>query len=243
MSDQARVARFGEVLARLDDEIDWDVCASVYCEGDATGFFSPERREAVLDAGLKLGADVAEALGNRPGRSLYVGAAIAELAPILMEAIVLGRDVRWQTLKSAESTELARALGAVDGSLPRPAFARWRGSDVGPCDHIWMTSVLTDPDAFPALHDRLYRRQGTTEAVKGGHPKAERARAAELIEECLFAAAHETLLTTTDEELELWGPAIQQAGGRLDVERTGRLSGLVGDIVRQGRLKFPGGPS
>ena len=37
MSQQERVARFGELLARLDDEIAWDVCAGVYCDGDASG--------------------------------------------------------------------------------------------------------------------------------------------------------------------------------------------------------------
>ena len=41
-------------------------------------------------------------------------------------------------------------------------------------------------------------------------------------------------------ELELWGPAIQAAGGRLTVAETGRLSGLVGDVVRTGRLVLPG---
>ena len=239
MSQQERVARFGELLARLDDEIAWDVCAGVYCDGDASGFFDQERREAVLDAGLKLGADVAEALAGRPGRSLYIGAAVAELAPILMEAVVLGREVHWVTLRSPESSELSRALEAVDPALPRPMTGRWRGVDLAPCDHVWMTSVLTDPEAFPALHDRLYGRQGTSEAVKGGHPKAERARARELIEEALAAAGPRTLLTTTDEELELWGPAIQAAGGRLTVAETGRLSGLVGDVVRTGRLVLP----
>lgn len=241
MNDQERIGRFGEVLARLDAELDWDACASVYCDGDAAGFFGPERREAVLDAGLKLGADVAEALGGRPGRSLYVGAAVAELAPMLMESVVLGRTVHWRTLPSPEAAELARALAAVDPTLPRPVTERWRGGALHPCDHVWMTSVLTDPDAFPALHDRLYGRQGGPEAVGGGHPKAERARAKELLEACLAAAASEAVLTTTDEELALWGPAVEAAGGRLDVPRTGRLSGLVGDVVRVCRLRLPAG--
>lgn len=239
MNGQERIGRFGEVLARLDAEVDWDLCASVYCEGDAAGFFGPERREAVLDAGLKLGADVAEALGGRRGRSLYVGAAVAELAPMLMESVVLGRKVLWRALPSPEIAELGRALEAIDRALPRPQTDRWRGSEVGPCDHVWMTSVLTDPDAFPALHDRLYGRQGGPEAVGGGHPKAERARAQELLEACLAAAAPEAVLTTTDEELVVWGPAVEAAGGRLDVPRTGRLSGLVGDVVRVCRMRLP----
>ena len=102
-----------------------------------------------------------------------------------------------------------------------------------------MTSVLTDPEAFPALHDRLYGRQGTSGGREGRPPpKAERAGAG-AHRGSPGGGAPRTLLTTTDEELELWGPAIQAAGGRLTVAETGRLSGLVGDVVRTGRLVLP----
>ena len=94
-----------------------------------------------------------------------------------------------------------------------------------------MTSVLTDPDAFPALHDELYGRRGGPEAVGGGHPKAERRAARELVDRCLDAAAPEALLTTSAEELPVWAPAVDERGGRLDVARKGRLSGLVGDVL------------
>ena len=42
--DPDAVARFGAALARLDAEVDWDLVATVYCEGDAAGFFDEERR-------------------------------------------------------------------------------------------------------------------------------------------------------------------------------------------------------
>ena len=241
MTDQASLERFGATLAQLDAEIEWDTCAAVYCEGDATGFFSPERREAILDAGLKLGADIGDVLAKRTGkgRSLYIGAAVAELAPMLFEHIVLGRKVTWVAVPSAEMDELTRALTAIDPGLPTPRLARWKAQDIGVTDHIWMTSVLTDPDAFPALHNELYGRRGSKEAVKGGHPKAERLRAKELVTEALHTAGNLSLLTTTDEELLVWRPAIEELGGTLDEAPTGRTNGLVGDVVRLCELRFP----
>lgn len=241
--NEARAARFGQTLAALDAEIDWDVIAGVVCDGESEGFFDDERREAVLDAGLKLAADVGDALGKAGvyGKSLYVGAAVAELAPIMFEAIMLGRKVVWVNLPSPESEELCRAIAAVDGELPTPRTDPWDGRAVGPVTHIWMTSVLTDPEVFPALHNELYRRQGTKEAVRGGRPKAERRAARELVDNCLLAVARErTLLTTTAEELEVWAAAAEEFGLRLDVDRKGRLSGLVGDVVHHGWLRDHG---
>ena len=242
--ESGAIERFGSTLAALDGEIDWDTVAAVYCDGDANGFFDEERRGAVLDAGLKLTSDIGEALAPG-GRSLYIGAAVAELAPMLFEVIVLGRKVVWVTLKSKETEELARALAAVGKvtgeTLPSPQTKRWRGREVGPCDHVWMTSVLTDPVAFPALHDALYGRWGTPEAVGGGHPKAERRQARELVDEALAACSKDALITTTDEEIAIWQAAIGDLGGDLEVARTGRTSGLVGDVIRLCRLRAGSG--
>ncbi|QDV09069.1 hypothetical protein Poly30_46260 [Planctomycetes bacterium Poly30] len=241
MSDSASleehsIQRFGAVLAELDAAIDWEVLAPVYCEGDASGFFDEERRNAIVDAGLKLASEIGEQL-KPGGKSLYIGAAVAELAPMMFEAIVLDRKVAWISIEGREATELTRAIKSVDKHLPTPRTAEWRGSDLRPRDHVWMTSVLTDPEAFPALHDQLYERQGTREAVGGGRPKRERLAAAELVRNALAAAAQDTLLTTTDEELLVWTPIVHEAGGDLKVSPTGRTSAIVGDVIRFCRLK------
>lgn len=241
MSDSASleensIQRFGAVLAELDSAIDWEVLAPVYCEGDASGFFDEERRNAILDAGLKLASEIGEQL-KPGGKSLYIGAAVAELAPMMFEAIVLDRKVAWISIEGPEATELTRAIKSIDKRLPTPRTSEWRGSDLRPRDHVWMTSVLTDPEAFPALHDQLYGRQGTREAVGGGRPKRERLAAAELVRNALAAAAQDTLLTTTDEELLVWTPIVHEGGGDLKVSPTGRTSGIVGDVIRFCRLK------
>ena len=234
------IEHFGATLAALDGEVNWDLVATVYCDGEAAGFFDEERRGAVLDAGLKLASDLGEEL-EPGGRSLYVGAAVAELAPMLFEAIVLGRRVVWKALPSVEMEELARALRAVSvegrSPLPVPKTERWVGRELGRCDHVWMTSVLTDPDAFPALHDALYKRQGTPEAVGGGHPKEVRRRARELVDEALIASGEGAVITTSDEELQVWEAAAEEIGLTLEVAPTGRMSGVVGDVIRRGRLR------
>ena len=242
----ADLTRFGESLARIDDEVHWDEIARAVCAGDAEGFFSKERRDAILDAGLKHAADVGDSLESadprKQGSSLYIGAATFELAPLLFESIVLKRRVCWITLPGPEATEFARALHAVDPDLPSPRTGLWNPRQVGPATHLWMASVLTDPDAFPALHDELYGRRGGPMAVGGGRPKAERQRARELVERCLDALAPEALLTTSADELQVWGPLIEERGGRLEVSAKGRTSGLVGDVLHQARVSLPKAP-
>ncbi|MFT5731560.1 MAG: hypothetical protein ACJA2W_000022 [Planctomycetota bacterium] len=234
--EENTIQRFGAVLAELDAAIDWELLAPVYCEGDASGFFDEERRSAITDAGLKLASEIGEQL-KPGGKSLYIGAAVAELVPMMFEAIVLNRKVAWISVEGPETKELTRAIKSIDKHLPTPRTAEWRGSDLRPRDHVWMTSVLTDPEAFPALHDKLYARQGTKQAVGGGRPKRERQLAAELVHNALAAAAQDTLLTTTDEELEVWTPIVHEMGGALEVSPTGRTSGIVGDVIRFCRLK------
>lgn len=239
-SPDKNIEHFGATLAALDQEVNWDLVATVYCDGDSEGFFDDERRNAVLDAGLKVASDLGEAL-EPGGRSLYVGAAVAELAPMLFEAIVLGRRVVWKALPSVEMEELTRALRAVSvegrSALPIPKTEPWLGRELGRCDHVWMTSVLTDPEAFPALHDALYQRQGTPEAVGGGHPKEERRRARELVDEALVASGEGAVISTSDEEVQVWEAAAEDFGLTLEVAPTGRMSGVVGDVIRRGRLR------
>ena len=101
-------------------------------------------------------------------------------------------------------------------------------------DHLWLVSVLTDPDAFPALHDTLYERRAGDELATGrGHLADDRERARALVEEALdHLAPTAALVTTTDEEWTLVGPALGRRGRAAEVPSGGRLSAIVGDVVR-----------
>jgi len=237
-----RSLRFAASLVELDMEIDWDVLGEAYCHEGGAGFFPIEQREAMREAGLRFASDVAngvEELGEeRLGRSLYVGAAVAELAPILCESVVLEREVVAISLASAETAELNRALAAVEervGLLPR-IDTRPLAQVEGAFDHVWMVSVLTDPDAFPALHDHLYERVGTELATGRGDLERDRGRAIALTRELVQRLQAPSVLTTSDEEFEFVAAECSARGWTLEVPERARLSGVVGDPVRVCRV-------
>jgi hypothetical protein len=239
--DPERARAFAAALGELEAELDWAGLGACYCEGDARGYFDAGRRASLVEVGLELGDDVAAALpAGGPGRSLYVGAALAELPPILAEHVVLEREVVWLNREGAELDELSRALATVGERLglamPEPTDAPIAQVPAASCDHLWLVSVLTDPEAFPALHDALYERVGCELATGRGDLAVERRRAEALVGALLERAAPPCVLTTTDEELQLVGPLVSARGWRLDVPGRGRLSALVGDVVRTCRL-------
>ena len=98
---------YAAALGAAEAAIDWAALEPVYCEGDAEGFFSEERLDAIRDAGLHFAGDLGELLAAK-GRSLYVGAGVAELAPLLFGCIPLG--------------ELVKAIAGPDGFGEMPSF-------------------------------------------------------------------------------------------------------------------------
>jgi hypothetical protein len=235
-------AAFGAAWCELERELDWERLGASYCDGPAPDFFSRERRERLLEVGLELGSAVARALPERgPRRSLYVGAAVAEIAPILMEHLALERMVAWVNLPGDELDELARAVAAVNGrlglDLPGPRSVQLGVLPFERCDHVWLVSVLTDPDVYPALHDALYERRGTALATGRGELAAERADAERLVGHLLDRVAQGCVLTTTDEELELIAPLAAARALELEIPERSQLSALAGDAVRVCRLR------
>lgn len=244
MSDlETRTARFGAALSTVHEELDWDLLGELYCHAGGEHFFPEQQREALMDAGLQIAEELADAIGSLPaggpGRSLYLGAAVAELAPILLEALIAEREIQWRNLPCPEVTELNRALQVaserLELALPRVETA------TGPFeaqhfDHLWCVSVWTDPDRFPALHDELYERREDELAAGGGDLSAERERALGLAGELLDAAHTPALLCTTDEELPLFQSLLPPRGLVLNVPERGRLTPIVGDVLRICRL-------
>jgi hypothetical protein len=235
------IEQFGAAWGELVAELDWPRLGGAYCEGDGSTFFDAERVEAVLETGLVLVDDLVPSLPRGgSGRSLYFGAAVAELPLILAESLALGREVLWLNLAGDETDELTRSLRAVGTKLgldlPLPSTHTLASIADESCDHLWMTSVLTDPDAFPALHDALYERVGTELATGRGDLAAERARADALVRELLSKVAPPAIFTTTDEELEVVRPLLADARLDIRVPRSETYSALVGDLVRFTRL-------
>ena len=232
------VQEFGMVTALLEETLDWVALGHEYCHEGGEAFFEGEQRDAIREAGLFMAADLQDALvalpDDSPGQSLWVGAAVAELVPILTDHLVLGRTVRWHNIECAETTELNRALEVVEREtgvdLPR--------INTQPCptqnryDLIWMVSVLTDPDAFPALHFHCYEREDTEGIVRPRQLDEEGERAEEWTRDLLGQLALPGVLVTTDEEFGFFKAAAVASSRSLVVPQQGRLSGIVGDLVR-----------
>lgn len=237
----SRAELFAAALVELDAELDWEGLGRLYCSEGGEHFFGPEDRAAWRESSLLFAGDVGEAVSHsRGGCAVYVGAALAELAPVLCESLVLERQVWPVNLPGPEADEIDRALRRVAArlkvELPRMWTAPLHELPRGQCDHGWMVSVLTDPDAFPALHDHLYDRHGA-EATGCGDLDAERRKAETLVHALLDRLRIPAWLTTTDEELSIVERACHRRGWRLRVPRRARLSPIVGDPVRLCELR------
>ena len=239
MNDAIRT--FAGALAAVEAELDWELLGRTYCDGDGSDFFDGELRERIHDTALHFVDDIAGALDGARGRSLYVGAALAEMPLILAEHLVLGRAVEWLNIDGPEIGELARALAIASAQLglplPTPRVHQLANVEPASCDHLWLVSVLTDPDGFPALHDELYERTGGPLATGRGTLADDRQRACILVDHLLDRAADECLLTTTEEELDIVEARLAQRGWSVDLAPDGRLSAIVGDCVRLGKLR------
>ena len=226
---------FGAALAELAAELDWSLLGELYCHAGGEQFFPSEQVEELTEAWLRVAAFLGEALGEAHGKSLYVGAATAELGPLLFESLVLEREVRALNLPGPELEELNRALAAVEARLaePLPRFVTTplAGLDARGFDHGWLVSVLSDPECFPALSAELYGRGRPDPA-----PLAEdRQAAAALVDAWLARLVPGARISTSEEELELCAAGCARRGLALELAPRGVLTAIVGDPLRVGR--------
>jgi hypothetical protein len=240
---ETRARVLGEALALLEGSLDWERLGTLYCSEGGEDFFCAEQREALAEGGLRFAQDLGERLtpGSGGGASLYLGAAIFELYPALFEHLVLEREVVLLNLDQDETHELNRGLQEVGRGIERsmPCLLTCDLSELQGrrFDHLWMTSVLNDPEAFPALHDVLYERESGEYATGRGDLAEDRRRAQCLLEQLFALGADECWLSTTDEELPLILEFCRLQAFELEIPDRARLSAIVGDPVRHCRLR------
>lgn len=234
--DPDQVRLFGAVMATIQAELDWERLGRAYCEGDGSTFFDDELRERWLDTALKIAEKLSEALAGSRGRSAYIGAALAELPIMLVESLVLGRDVVWVNLPGDEMDELARVVRLASAKfgvpLPLPSFEPIESLPKAAFDHVWMVSVLTDPDHFPALHDELYERHGSELATGRGSLTDDRHRARAFVEQILELPQDGAWLSTSTEE----APLLSAPGFTVASKSVGEATAFVGDEIQRLRL-------
>ena len=183
-----------QAIARVFDNLDYAALGPIYCDEGGDVFWE-ERRGPCQELGLKLAALLRDRL--RPGgRSLYVGAGVAELPPLVMETTELHRTVAAYNLRAEE---VAVLNGACAG-LPFEVQAKDAREAEGPFDHLWIVSVLNDPECFPEL-GALSSGRANPVTFNPDSFTAERQDVLALAADCLEKIARPALVTTSVEEI------------------------------------------
>jgi len=184
------------LVAQVYGSLDYDGLGPVYCYEGGDEFWRAKRGPCD-----RLGSRVAAALRGklgRGGRSLYIGAGVAELPALIMETVELRRMVEPYNLRSAEVAALNHACHSVPLTFHLADAASARGR----FDHLWIVSVLNDPERFPQLSPLSYGRGNplTLDPLKFGK---ERRTVRALVARCMGKLTRPGFVTTTTEEV-LW---------------------------------------
>jgi len=209
-----------EIYGRLN----YGALGPVYCHEGGDEFWRAKREPCA-----RLGSQVAVVLKRklrRGGRSLYVGAGVAELPALIMETVELGRTVEPYNLRRVEVAALNRACHAI----PLMFHAADAASAKGRFDHLWMVSVLNDPEQFPHLSPLSYGR-GNPLTLDPLEFAKERRMVRTLVARCMGKLAKPGLVTTTTEEAIWIAEWCHQHRVPYKVEKRYYPTALVGDPI------------
>jgi hypothetical protein len=213
-----------QVITQVSDRLDYKRLESVYCFEGGDEFWQKKREPC-----RRLGTKVAKVLARklpREGRSLYVGAGVTELPALLIEAMELDRLVEPYNLRRSEVKILNRAcrglpihFRAIDASLAHGRF-----------DHIWIVSVLNDPERFPHLSLLSYGRADpvTFDSVRF---QKERRMVQSIVDRCMPKLDVPGLVTTSTEEAVWIADWCHRHKIPYHVERKQYPTALVGDPI------------
>ena len=181
-------------IAALFKRLDYPALGRIYCDEGGDAFW-----KAIKGPCRTLGITLAETLHSRlkrGGCSLYVGAGVAELPVLAMETIELGRTVVACNLREDEVTVLNQACG----DAPFRFIHQDAGDVDGTFDHLWIVSVLNDPERFPELSALSYGRANPVLFDTAAFTK-EREAVVSLAAHCLRTLQLPGLVTTSTEEI------------------------------------------
>ncbi len=219
------------LLEQLFAVLDWSALGAIYCDEGGDAFWTVHRGPA-----LRLGKTWASAVSRRVqrgGRSLYVGAGVAELPAMLREVRALGRRVVACNLRQAECACLDAGLRAV-GVLPEdlailPQDAR-ELLDRGPFDHLSIVSVLSDPETWPTTSAVTYGRVPPVLLDLAAFER-ERQELLALTGSLCAALTREALVTTTGDEAPWFAHIAAARGLRVETDDESLASAIVGDPI------------
>jgi hypothetical protein len=216
--ERATRKRITAIFRRLD----YETLGRLYCEEGGEAFWK-DRRGPCQEFGIR----IAEALLDRlpvGGRSLYVGAGVAEIPMIAAESLDLRRQVAAFNLRAEE-------VGVLNDACREDGFL-WSSDDAcraeGMFDHLWIASVLNDPERFPELSALSYGRANPA-LFDCGRFERERTEVTSLTAASMAKAATPAWVTTSVEELPWIAAWCQKNGMSFLVESDGYPTAIVGD--------------
>lgn len=224
-TSQRRIAhRTNRTIASVFRHLEFRTLGRVYCYEGGDEFWKAKREPC-----RRLGMLVAKALLKRlnpGGRSLYVGAGVAELPPLLVEALDLRRQVSPYNLRRSEVASLNRTCRQT----PVRFHAQDAASAVGTFDHLWIVSVLNDPERFQNLAPLSYGRADPVTFNPRLFEK-ERRVVQSIVDRCMPKLTLPGLVTTSTEEVVWIADWCHRKKIPYLVERRQYATALVGDPI------------
>ena len=181
-------------VVALFKRLDYATLGRIYCDEGGDSFWKA-KKGLCQTLGLKLGQALRGRL-RKGGRSLYVGAGVAELPILAVETLELGRAVAAYNLRAEEVSVLNQACKDVPFQL-----IHGDATDAdGVFDHVWIVSILNDPERFPELSALSYGRANPATFDPVAFAK-ERQAVLALADRCLSKLQLPSLVTTSVEEI------------------------------------------
>jgi len=212
-------------IARMYNSLDYAGLGPIYCHEGGDAFWQDRRGPC-----QKMGIAIAKALRTRllpRGRSLYVGAGVPEIPVLLMEQLELSRTVCPYNLRKEE----VKILNQARGKNGIPFCFGSAESATGNFDHLWIVSVLNDPEEFPNLSVLFSYGRADPLSFDTAAFIHERETGIRLFANCMAKLTIPGLLTTSMEEMPWVEHWCQSHGVPFQVDDRTYPTALVGDPV------------
>ena len=191
---QSLNTRTRQVIRDVFPKLDYAVLGDMYCDEGGEAFWNAHRKKCQT-MGLKIAETLKQRLSQK-GRSLYVGAGVAELPMLVLETLDMNRTVEAYNLREREADILNQACHGLPFTIQATDAQTARGT----FDHLWIASVLNDPECFPETSALSYGRADPVRFDPVAFQR-ERTHIQRLLDACLPKLSSPGLLSTTVEEV------------------------------------------
>lgn len=216
-------------IEALLGSLDYAALGPIYCDSGGDAFWQAHRGP-VLELGMRWATE-AGARFSPGGRSLYVGAGVAELPVMVTEVLDLERRCVAANLRRAECDVLDAALRAagLDERLRLHCGSAVDLVDAG-FDHLAVVNVLDDPQTYPAVSEVTYGLASALDLDVEAFVR-ERAAVRRLVATLCDALCLPGWITTTFEEAPWFLEWASQHGAGVGSDECMLETALVGDPI------------